>query len=309
MALAGIILDFTLLFGAILLIGGLSGYISERAGIVNIGIDGMMCFGAVMFAVFSSPVLKISTLGTWSMPIALILTMVTTMFIGMLHAFSCINLKSNHIISGTAINLAGLAFATFVNNPLAVLLYNHNPRLETGYHQFWYLQDAHIYGGSLFIFILTVVLVVIIWVVMNKTKTGLRYRAVGENPFAVDAQGISVLKYQWNAVLLSSALAGLAGALFLYKIQYFQGNTQGFGYLALAIMIVGAWRVQWISVASWIFAVVTALASSNVLTNMGTPKAIAYSIPYVATIVILVFFSRWVKAPEHDGIPFDRTLR
>lgn len=64
MALAGIILDFTLLFGAILLIGGLSGYISERAGIVNIGIDGMMCFGAVMFAVFSSPVLKISTLGT-----------------------------------------------------------------------------------------------------------------------------------------------------------------------------------------------------------------------------------------------------
>ena len=130
-----------------------------------------------------------------------------------------------------------------------------------------------------------------------------------ENPFAVDVQSISVKKYQWVAVLLSSAVAGLAGGIFLFNIKQSQGNTQGLGYLALAIMIVGAWKIEWITITSIVFSLFMSLCMSNVLTNVGFTRELAYTLPYLITFAALIFFARWVRAPEYDGIPFDRNLR
>ena len=114
--MTGIVFNYAFLIGAVLLLGGLSGYLSERAGIVNIGIDGMMCFGAVFFGIFSSP--KVMNLGPGGIVFALILSMICTSITGLMHAFATIKLKANHIISGTAIDLVGVAFAMFLNEPL-----------------------------------------------------------------------------------------------------------------------------------------------------------------------------------------------
>ncbi len=308
MADIGLITNYALLIGAILLAGALSGYLAEKVGIINIGIDGMMCFGALFFAIYSSPLLKMSNYGPWMMIFPLILTVVSTMITGLMHAFATIKLKANHIISGTAINLIGVALATFLNAPLGSLLYSGSTRLQSGFNDFLYMGNS-IYGSSLILFLLVVAITVILYVVMNYTRVGLRYRAVGENPNAVDSQGISVFKYQWIGTLLSSAIAGLAGAIFMFNVKQFSGNTQGYGFLALAIMIAGAWKVEWMSLVSVCFAMFTALSTSSVLTNLGVPRAVSFSFPYIITLIILISFSKWIRPPKHEGIPFDKSAR
>lgn len=303
----GMIINYSLLFGAILVVGAMSGYLSERAGIVNIGIDGMMCMGAIFFSIYSSPLLGISSLGPASIIIPLILTMLSTTIMGALHAFACINLKANQVISGTAINLIGAALAAFLNAPLGSILYN-GTRLESGYADFAYVGDS-IYGSSIIIFGIAILLLVIVYCLMRFTKFGLRYCAIGENPNAVDAQGINVIKYQWFAVLLSSMFAGLAGAFFMFNVKQFGGSVQGLGFLALAIMVAGAWKLEWIFLVSIAFAMFTALSNTNVLTNLGVPREIAFSIPYIVTVVVLIGFSKRVHPPKHSGIPFDKTKR
>lgn len=305
--MSGMIINYALLYGAVLLLGAISGYISERAGIVNIGIDGMMCFGVIFFGIFSSPLIGLTKMGSAGIIFAFLLTMITTMIAGALHAFACIKLKANHVISGTAINLIGVALCTFVNSKLGNVFYGAS-KLSTGFDDFLYIGGS-VYGSSIIMFVIALVIVGVVWLIVNKTKTGLRYIAVGENPFAVDAQSISVNKYQWVAVLLSSAIAGLAGAIFLFNIKQSQGNVQGLGFLALAIMIVGAWKIEWIAVTSFIFSLLLSLCMSSVLTNVGMTKDLAYALPYIITFLTLIFFAKWVKAPEYDGIPFNREMR
>ncbi len=305
--MSGIVFNYALLYGAVLLLGAISGYLSERAGIVNIGIDGMMCFGVIFFGIFSSPVIGFTKMGGAGIIFALLITMVATMIVGAMHAFACINLRANHVISGTAINLIGVALCTFVNSSLGNVFYGAS-KLSTGFDDFLYIGGS-IYGSSLIMFILALVIAGIIWLIVTKTRVGFRYVAVGENPFAVDAQSISVNKYQWIAVILSSAVAGLAGAIFLFNIKQSQGNVQGLGFLALAIMIVGAWKIEWIVVTSFVFSLLISLCMSSVLTNVGIPKDFTYSIPYIITFLTLIFFAKWVRPPEYDGIPFNRELR
>ena len=305
--MSGIVFNYALLYGAVLLLGAISGYLSERAGIVNIGIDGMMCFGVIFFGIFSSPVIGFTKMGGAGIIFALLLTMIATMIVGAMHAFACINLRANHVISGTAINLIGVALCTFVNSNLGKVFYDAS-KLSTGFDDFLYIGGS-IYGSSLIMFILALVIGGVIWLIVAKTRVGFRYIAVGENPFAVDAQSISVKKYQWVAVILSSVVAGLAGAIFLFNIKQSQGNVQGLGFLALAIMIVGARKIEWIVVTSFIFSLLISLCMSSVLTNVGIPKDFTYSVPYIITFLTLIFFAKWVRPPEYDGIPFNRELR
>jgi simple sugar transport system permease protein len=191
----GILSNYFFMFAAILLAGALSGYLSERVGIVNIGIDGMMCIGALFFAIYSSPVLGMSNLGFGMIVIPLILTMISTMLVGAMHAFATIKLKANHIISGTAINMIGLALATFLNTALANSLYDGGTKLESGFPSFGFLGNG-LYASSIIMLAVILILAGVTFIFMRYTKIGLRYNAVGENPNAVDAQGISVIKYQ-----------------------------------------------------------------------------------------------------------------
>jgi simple sugar transport system permease protein len=140
---SGILLNSFLMIASILLIGAVSGYFSERCGIVNVGIDGMMCVGALFFAIYSSPVIGISKLGFGTIVIVMALSMFSTMIVGVLHAFATITLKSNQIISGTAINISGLAIATFLNKILGKTFYNGASKLESGFS-----PNASMYLGN-----------------------------------------------------------------------------------------------------------------------------------------------------------------
>ena len=306
----GALLDYTLLFGVILLIGSLAGYMSEKVGIVNIGIDGMMCIGALFFGIFASDVVGLAKLGFGAIFLAILLTMLATMFIGAMHAFVCINLKANHIISGTAINLVGAALAAFLNEPLGHGLFPGAgfSRIMCGFHATMPLSNG-LFGSSILIFIIGLVICLIVWLIMAKTKVGLRYRAVGENPNAVDTQGISVFKYQWIGVLISGALAGLAGAIWLFRSQAFSGSVQSMGYLALAILITGGWKIPWLCVFSLIFAVFNAGANTSTFTSIGINSMIVFSIPYIITLGVLLFSSKNILPPAHSGIPFSKEKR
>ncbi len=306
----GTLLDLTLMFTAILLAGSIAGYLSERAGVVNLGIDGMMCMGALFFGIFSST-------GFWggvphfaTIVVALLLTMICTTIMGAMHAFVCINLKADHTIAGTAINLVGLAVASFLNQPLARVLYPGQSfsKIMCQYSSCLPIGGS-LYGSSFILFGAVALICVVIWLVVNKTKTGLRYKAVGENPNAVDAQGISVIKYQWIAVILSSAMAGLAGGLFLFRITAFNGDVQSMGYLSLAILITGGWQIPKMTVFAIVFAIFTAAANTTTLTQIGIPQLLVFAVPYIITLVVLLFTSRRILAPAHSGIPFEKGAR
>lgn len=306
----GSLLDLTLLFTAILLAGSLSGYLSERAGIVNLGIDGMMCVGALFFGVFSSTAFWGGVPHFATIIIALLLTMICTMIMGVMHAFVCIHLKADHTIAGTAINLVGLALSTFLNPTLAKFLYPgaSNSRIMCQYNSCLPIGNS-LFGSSIIIFLVVLALAIGTFVIVNKTKIGLRFRAVGENPNAVDAQGISVIKYQWISVLLSSAVAGLAGGLFLFKVTAFSGDVQSMGYLSLAILITGGWRIPKMAVFAVVFALFNAAAGTTTLTQLGIPQLVVFSIPYIITLIILLFSGRKNLAPAHSGIPFEKGAR
>lgn len=306
----GTLLDLTLLFTAILLAGAISGYLSERAGVVNLGIDGMMCMGALFFGIYSSTAFWGGTPPFATIIIALILTMISTMIMGAMHAFVCINLKADHTIAGTAINLVGLALASFLNQPLARVLYPGQSfsKIMCQYNSCLPISSS-LYGSSIIIFGVIVVIAIAIWLIVNKTKVGLRYKAVGENPNAVDTQGISVFKYQWLAVLLSSAMAGLAGGLFLFRVTAFNGDVQSMGYLSLAILITGGWQIPKMSVFAIVFAIFTAAANTTTLTQIGVPQLVVFAVPYIITLVVLLFSSRKILAPAHSGIPFEKGMR
>ncbi|XQP55238.1 MAG: ABC transporter permease [Mycoplasmoidaceae bacterium] len=306
----GSLLDLTLLFTAILLAGAVSGYLSERAGIVNLGIDGMMCIGALFFGIFSSTAFWGGVPHFATIIIAFILTMICTMIMGAMHAFVCIHLKADHTIAGTAINLVGLSLATFLNPTLAKYLYpgTSNTRIMCQYNSCLPLGSS-LFGSSLIIFIGVLLIAMIIFFVVNRTKTGLRFKAVGENPNAVDAQGISVIKYQWIAVLLSSAMAGLAGAIFLFKVTAFMGDVQSMGYLSLAILITGGWRIPKITVFAIVFALFNAAAGTTTFTQLGIPQLVVFSVPYIITLIVLLFSGRKNLAPAHSGIPFEKGAR
>ncbi len=177
MATFGLISNYAFLYTAILLFGGLSAYISERAGIINLGIDGTMCFGAVMFSIMSCPAIGLCNIGLIGLFLAILISGILSMIIGALQGIAIIKLKSDQSICGIAINFIGLAFASFVNSPLAKLLFDAS-KLKTNFNDFFYIGNS-IYGSSVIIFLLSIFVAIILWIIINKTKTGLRWSAIG----------------------------------------------------------------------------------------------------------------------------------
>ncbi len=168
------------------------------------------------------------------------------------------------------------------------------------------------YMSSIYIFIVILVFIVGLYLVMHYTRFGLRYRGVGENPNAIDSQGISVKKYQWIGVLLSGFLAGVAGGIYLFSNASFNGTVQGLGFMAMAIMISGQWDIIKISLTSLAFAGLTALCRREIFSTLsGTNEYnnIWEALPFALTILALVFTAKSSRAPKNVGNHFDKSLR
>ncbi|WP_338974105.1 ABC transporter permease [Spiroplasma endosymbiont of Tricholauxania praeusta] len=301
-----IILEHSSLIFVVLVLAALSGLISERAGVVNIGIEGMMTIGALAFSSFGKNIGV--NWGNWSQIIALLVGGLAGMGFACFHAFASVTLKSDQIISGVAINILAAAIAVFV-----VQLPGNNGFISlTNIYQLPKIGNNEFFNLYLF---LAIIVLVSIAIILKYTKWGLHHVATGENPNAVDAAGINVIKQRYVAVLLSGFLAGIAGGIFpMYASQTFRGTVSGNGFIALAILIFGQWRVPLITIGAALFAIVeTTGARITFLPNI--PQWISSNsdiwniLPFVTSLLVLVFTSKWSKTPKALGIAFNKSKR
>ncbi len=283
---------FALLASAIRLavpytLAGLGGTYSERSGVVNIGLEGMMLTGAF------TAVAAANKLGNpWYGVLAAILA---GMALGLVHAVVCVTLKSNQIVSGVAITIFAEGATVF----FAWLLFNLT-QIQ--------VEDKLVIPFTNIppILPLTILIVVASHFILFKTTFGLRLRSVGEHPKAADTLGISVYKMRYTGVLISGAMAGLAGAfLSLEHAHYFvKGMSGGKGYIGLAAMIFGKWTPLGTAGAGLLFGFGEAISLR--VASGGIPSQFIDMIPYILTMFVLAGVVGRATAPAADGVPYSK---
>ena len=304
-----------------LLLVALGGMFSERSGVINLALEGIMLFGA-----FFGCLTVFFVQGTAMNPqIILLLAMLVAAVAGVLYsmllAFAAINMKADQTISGTALNMlipaVVLLFAKmkFQSDGITTDV-NFYLKEIPGLSKIPVLGDLFFKNTYITVYIgfLLMFLTVIIF---YKTKFGLRLRACGEHPHAADSVGINVHHMRYYGVGISGVLGGVGG--FFYSVGVMDGNVNGhtgvagFGFLALAVMIFGQWKPWRIMFAALFFAFLRTLAYSVALipflNNMGLNQAYYKMLPYVATMIVLVFTSKKSRAPKAEGIPYDKSTR
>ncbi|MFS0863903.1 ABC transporter permease [Fredinandcohnia sp. 179-A 10B2 NHS] len=309
------IFPYAIVFTIPLLITALGGLFSERSGVVNIGLDGLMIFGA-----FSGSLTIYYLQGTMNHTLVLWIGILVAALVGilfsLLHAFASINLSANQIISGTAINMIAGALTVFLARNITG---SGNIRITNGFapSDIPVLSSIPIIGDLFFTktypttwFILLILLVSAF--VLYKTKVGLRLRSCGEYPQAAEAAGVNVRRIRYLGVMLSGAFSGIGGALIIVTYAgEFKGTVSGLGFLALASLIFGQWKPLGILGATLFFGFATTVANvSQVIPELAAiPPIILKIFPYVVTLIALVLFSKSSQAPKAAGEPFDSGKR
>jgi ABC-type uncharacterized transport system permease subunit len=308
------LINTTLVFSTALILTALGGIFSERSGVVNIGLEGLMivgAFSAAVFTYFSSE----WGFGGGSVWFGLLMAVVCGVFFSLLHAVASITLKANQVIIGVVINILALGATIY----LVKSLFNgqgQSENLSDIAFTKWdipVLSDIPFLGEALFKAYPTTyicyVLVFLSWFVLYKTRFGLRLRAVGEHPGAADTVGISVTKYRYIGVMLSGALAGLGGATISLTTTYdFSFTTiSGQGFIAIAAIIFGRWHPIGAAGAALFFGFAQAIRFQAQLYewSKAIPNEFLYMLPYVLTLLLLAFAAGKNRAPAAAGEPYD----
>ncbi|HEV2707022.1 MAG TPA: ABC transporter permease [Pyrinomonadaceae bacterium] len=274
-----------------LLLAALGGLFSERAGVINIALEGLMLAGA-----FTAAAVTHFTGSPWA---GLLAGIAAGALVAGIHALATIRFRADQVVSGTAINILMLGVPPFLSGAL-FLSSGSTPQIPQGH----LLPNAPI--------IIAVLLVPLTWYVLYRTPFGLRLRAVGEKPEAADAAGIGVNRMRYTAVLLSGALAGIGGAyLSIGQSSLFTRNmTSGRGFIALAALIFGKWRPVQTMLACLLFgfaeAVAIQLQGVRLPSGEEIPVQFIQIVPYVLTIVVLAGFIGHSRAPRALGIPYQK---
>lgn len=310
------IFPYAIVFTMPLLITALGGLFSERSGVVNIGLEGLMIMGAFASSLtifFLQDIWSNNSLVLWT---GLLVAMIVGVLFSLLHAFASINLSANQIISGTAINMIAMALTVFLARNITG---SGNIRIRTGFIPFDVpvLSSIPIIGDLFFTktypttwFILLVLFVSAF--ILFKTKFGLRLRSCGEFPQAAEAAGVNVRRIRYAGVMISGAMSGIGGALILVTYAgEFTGNVSGLGFLALAALIFGQWKPFGILGATFFFGFASTIANvSQVIPELAViPPIILKVFPYVVTLFALIIFSKSSQAPKAAGEPFDSGKR
>lgn len=302
------IVSSTLIYSAPLILTALGGTFSERSGVVNIGLEGIMVMGAFSSVVFN--LMFAGTLGAWTPWIAMLVGGLVGVLFSLFHAVATINWRADHIISGTVINLLAPALALFLTHVLYGRKQTEYVSKSFGYFTVPYLSKIPIIGTIFFKntsapAILGIVLAFVSWLALYKTRFGLRLRSVGEHPQAADTLGIDVYKMKYAGVLLSGLLGGLGGAIQAQGISLnFSGATvAGQGFIAMAAMIFGKWNPIGAMGAALFFGFAQSLAVTGnyVPILRDIPDVWLQVAPYVLTVVALVFFVGGSKGPAENG--------
>ena len=305
-----LLIKYTLLYGIVLMLVALGGMFSEHSGIINIALEGIMVIGGVA-GVLTLTMLPADLPAFATVIIAVLAAAIAGMVYSLLLAFASINLKADQTIGGTALNLLATAIAVviakyFSDSGSAKLNYSNKPFLFS------------IGGLELSIFVpLGIALLIISYIVLYKTRFGLRLRACGEHPQAADSVGINVYKMRYAGVLISGFLGGVGGLAYTVAAgSGFNSDVGGYGFLALAVMIFGNWKPFPILASSLFFAlfkVIAAYSSSlSFLPKFEGVKEVSnfyQMLPYIVTMIVLIFTSKNSQAPKAEGIPYDKGSR
>lgn len=287
-----------------LLIAGLGIVFSERAGLVNIGTEGMMLMGALM-GVLGSYLTGSAIIGAF-------LAMFSAMIVALVFAYFTITLCADQIVVGTAINIFVGGF-TIALNRLFFGVKTSVPIIDTfkkvaipGLSKIPVVGEAF-FNQPLLVY-LAFLLVPVAWFVLNRTNMGLNIRAVGENPKACDTLGINVFKVRYLTVLYSGAMAGLAGAFVsMGQLSFFLENMiAGRGFITLAAVVFGNYSPIGVMIASIIFGAGSALQYRLQALNMGIPYQFLVMLPYVVTVLAICLLNRRSKKPAASSVPYVR---
>jgi simple sugar transport system permease protein len=290
-------LPSTLMITAPILIAAAGGMISERSGVVNIALEGLMAIGAMTAA--TAHVLLETRIG-FSIPLALFLAALMGCLFSFVHAFASITLRADQVISGTGINLLANGITVFFCQLLFRMDRTQNPRMG--------MMPGP--GGIYPTVWIALIILGMSWFVLYKRPWGLRLRACGEHPQALASAGVKVLQIRYIAVLISGALAGLAGGCIVLTqdIQYTVFTINGKGFIALAAVSFGRWLPLGILGASFLFGASSALAVNivNIEALRFLPSEFFNALPYFITLITLVVFSGKDYAPRASGQPYDK---
>ena len=325
------LLQQTVIYTVPLILVALAGVFAERSGIINLALEGIMIIGAFVGAWF----VRIMQEGGWSedaaqwlLILALLVTAAAGALFSLLLSFSAVKMKADQTIGGTALNLLAPAIVLFLVN----IVFQQNT-LNLRYDApSWFMLFQTDFGferkaklgliGDLLLnktyltTYLGLLLYVVLAVILYKTRFGLRLRACGEHPQAADSVGINVYRMRYAGVLISGALGGLGGLVYItagVSEWKFENGVAGFGFLALAVMIFGQWKPVNIGLAALLFGLFRAL--SNVYTGFDAlvalklPSTVYNMFPYIISLVVLVFVSKKSRAPKAEGIPYDKGQR
>ena len=305
-----LLLQYTLTFASVLILVALGGCFSEHSGVINLGLEGIMIMGALGGALMmrylpsDSPRFLI-----------ILLVIVASALVGMVYsallAVACINFKADQTIAGTALNILGTAAATVIVKAINTAA---NPDDVSSTIQYGTAKQAFLVNIGKFEFswfmLLTALLLAGSYVLLYKTRFGLRLMACGEHPQAADSVGINVYKMRWAGVLISGLLGGLGGIVFItagvseWRFEY---GVAGFGFLSLAVMIFGQWKPQRIALAALLFGMFRALGNVysgfSLLASLNLPSTVYNMMPYIISLVVLAFTSKKSRAPKAEGIP------
>ncbi len=326
MNLIASLLSNMIVFAIPLLLVALGGMFSERSGTVNIALEGIMIVGALVGSLLLKHI-YIKNLMPNSPQLAMLIVIVVCAITGslfsLLLAFAAIKLKADQTIGGTALNILAPALAIVVTwaiqgqGQTVINIPNEWVRLKPESFGLTSSLNASFLETVIFKYLylttfIALIIIVISWIVLSKTRIGLWIRACGEHPHAADSVGINVYKVRYLGVLISGALAGIGGISYTIAAGAgFQSEVAGYGFLALAVMIFGNWKPWRIFGASFFFAFFISLAGmsdSLASTFPFFPKLSNYiylMIPYLFTMIVLAFTSKKSHAPKASGIPYD----
>jgi general nucleoside transport system permease protein len=306
-----IVIPSTLLWAAPLIFTALGGNFSERSGIVNIGLEGLMVIGAFTAIVFNLAFDQ--TLGNLTPWIALLAAMVVGGLLSVLHAVASITFRADQTVSGVAINLLAVGAALF----LVKLFYGKGQTdiIQKGFSKIDIpvLSDIPVLGklffsNTYYTSFVAIVVAFIAWFVMFKTPFGLRLRAVGEHPMAADTMGINVTKTRYIGVIISGALGGIGGGVYAQSISsdFSHATISGQGFMALAALIFGKWHPLGAMGAALFFGFAQSLSiigsSLPLLENI--PSVYLLIAPYILTILALTGFIGRAEGPKALGTPY-----
>ena len=312
-----LLLQYTLIFASVLMLVALGGCFAERSGVINIGLEGIMVIGALGGAL----VMKFLPVGVGSFAMVSLTVLVSAVFgmlFSLLLAVAAINFKADQTITGTAMNMLATAGATVAVKAMNTAASGGND--VSSDIAYTYAKDLLVVRLGNFEFnwfmLVAVICLVVSYVVLYKTRFGLRLRSCGEHPQAAASVGIDVLKMRYAGVLISGLLGGLGGIVYItagVSIWKFENGVAGFGFLALAVMIFGAWHPLKIALAALLFGFFRALGNVysgfDFMMALNLPSVVYNMLPYIISLVVLAFTSKKSRAPKAEGIPYDKGSR